>query len=147
MPTEAQKEHLRLTRHPVGALLLRAADGEVIYPDEIADLRLPDRQRAALDQALVRVRAAATPRPARTVRNDVTGETYTDSSGPVDRTDTLNETLRYAGAIIDALPEDWEDRATYTRRRASMGDAAALADAKAADAGYSHLADLVLKGV
>lgn len=134
MTTDHQREHRRIANHPVMKLLLRAANRETIYPDEIADLRLPDRQAAALDQAITRLRS------------------YTDTEGnpaPVatDAAERYNHTERHAAAIIDSLPDHWEDRTTHNQRRAGMGDPEALAAVRAEAEGYDHIADQVDHGV
>ncbi|GLZ08966.1 hypothetical protein Acsp03_64320 [Actinomadura sp. NBRC 104412] len=115
----------RWKNHPIRDLLSRAAAGQHIYDDQIADLRLPDKIEKGFRQAAAHLaeRAAA--------GENVTGWTGTG----VDY---------YARELVTALPPEHETRLQHEERRAQEGDAQALANVKARQDAAERLADQVM---
>src|SRR5690606_17403522 len=106
--TSQQRETRRSRNHPVGQRLLgKARTSETIYPDQIDDLRLPPRQRAAFADARQRIERE------RSGYRDTEGNPAPLHNDPAER---YNQAERYARAIIDTLPPEWEDQKTYNRR-------------------------------
>jgi len=115
----------RWKNHPIRTLLSRAAAGQHIYEDQIADLRLPDKIEKAFRQA------------ARDLRQRVeAGENVTGW--------TAIGVDYYARELVAALPAEHETRQQYEERRAMEGDAQALANVQARKAAIDLLADKVM---
>lgn len=104
--------------HPLRHLLRRAALGDRIFDDEIDDLRLPPRVKAATKQA-VGIVAAEKPKQI--------------------------EVDHLSSELVAALPDGHETREQYEKRRATAGDAQALANLKAREEMTKRLVDRIEK--
>lgn len=114
--------------HPLRELLRRAETVhggylDTIRPDEIDDLNLPPRVRAATEQAIERIRTASP--------TDRGYGGLTDHIGP---------------ALMGALPADWETKQQHRERRASLGDPQAIRDSQAIRGNDATMADDILGG-
>ena len=103
--------------HPLRFLLKRAAAGGHVYDDELDDLNLPPKVRAATRQAIAKA----------------------PHLKPM-QVDQLS------AEIFQALPDHHETREQHERRRAEQGDADALANRRAQEEARAEMADRILKG-
>jgi hypothetical protein len=108
--------------HPVREILRRAAEGDHIYPDQIADLELSKSQERALQEAIERV----TPK----------GAEKAPAMG-VGSADHLSS------EIVAALDPHHETRQERMERRAHEGDPDALAAVKAREEANERLAERI----
>ena len=104
----------RWHQHPLRYLLRRAAQGGHIYDDEIEDLRLPSKVRAATKQALAKA----------------------PKLKPL-------EVDHLSSELVAALPDHHETREQHEHRRAEQGDAEALANRKAQEQARAEMAERI----
>lgn len=116
---------MKTVRDQMREMLRNAASGGHTYDDEVDDLALPKRERAALVDALAKQRQAAGDRKA--------------------EWRARGQAAVYADAIASALPAGHETAGEHRRRRASLGDPAALRDERDADASTSAMVDEIMQ--